>query len=156
MPLKEKNAWKLECHMLDMWSFKASFRLCSQKSADSKTFLHKTFKAFVDIMKENLAHETAFVVATQFGISGENLDDISNRLRKLDRLIERSRQRATEFLAWSWTVLKKLLLRLQSVILDQSKRDELRWRWASDNCFSVKSVYNKWEQSGFTNNWVMG
>ncbi|KAG5513098.1 hypothetical protein RHGRI_038485 [Rhododendron griersonianum] len=66
----------------------------------------KAFEAFVDIMKENLAHETAFVVATQFGISGENLEDISNSLRKLDRLIERSRQWATEFLAWSWTVLK--------------------------------------------------
>lgn len=57
-----------------------------------------------------------------------------------------------------WEVLQfdELLLRLQSVTLDQSKRDVLRWRWCSDNCFSVRSVYNKWEELGSTNNGVMG
>ncbi|KAG5513103.1 hypothetical protein RHGRI_038490 [Rhododendron griersonianum] len=46
-------------------------------------------KAFIDIMKENLAEEKAFVVTTQFCISGESPEDISNSLRKLDGLIEK-------------------------------------------------------------------
>ncbi|KAE9455457.1 hypothetical protein C3L33_12641, partial [Rhododendron williamsianum] len=46
-------------------------------------------KAFIDIMKENLAEEKAFVVTTQFCISGGSPEDISNSLRKLDGLIEK-------------------------------------------------------------------
>lgn len=51
--------------------------------------------------------------------------------------------------------LEDLQQRLHAVTLDHSKRDLLKWRWASDGCFSVKSVYNKWEQSGNARNLVL-
>ncbi|KAI8548067.1 hypothetical protein RHMOL_Rhmol07G0243600 [Rhododendron molle] len=57
---------------------------------------------------------------------------------------------------WEAQQFDDLLMRLQVVILDQSRRDMMCWRWAFDNCFSVKSVYNKWEQMGLSSNRVMG
>ncbi|XP_058223037.1 uncharacterized protein LOC131332760 [Rhododendron vialii] len=57
---------------------------------------------------------------------------------------------------WEAQQFDDLLMHLQPVILDQSRCDMVCWRWASDNCFSLKSVYNKWEQMGFSSNLVMG
>lgn len=57
---------------------------------------------------------------------------------------------------WEAQQFDDLLLRLQSVHLDPSKRDMLCWKWATDNCFSVKSAYNKWEHEDSSSNWLLG
>lgn len=39
--------------------------------------------------------------------------------------------------------IKVLKQRLQGVILDQLKPDQLRWRWSNDGRFTVRSAYEK-------------
>ncbi|KAI8543503.1 hypothetical protein RHMOL_Rhmol08G0223300 [Rhododendron molle] len=53
-------------------------------------------------------------------------------------------------------LLDDLLQRLQSVILDQSKEDVLQWKWSTDKQFTVKSIYNQWEQVDQNRNQVLG
>lgn len=44
--------------------------------------------------------------------------------------------------------MEDLKRRLQLVTLDLARPDSVLWKWSSDNRFSVKSVYNQWENGG--------
>ncbi|XP_058217028.1 uncharacterized protein LOC131327925 [Rhododendron vialii] len=59
---------------------------------------------------------------------------------------------------YDWEDLQKVELqqRLQSVALDSSKKDALQWIWSTDKSFSVKSVYDNWEQLVQVKNEVLG
>lgn len=51
-----------------------------------------------------------------------------------------------DLFAWEVKELGVLRLRLESLWLDNSRSDKLCWKWALDNSFTLKSVYNKWKK----------
>lgn len=57
---------------------------------------------------------------------------------------------------WEKCQEEELQQRLHGIALDPSKQDSVQWKWSSNRCFSVKSLYGQWEQGVQIGDEVLG
>ncbi|KAI8562137.1 hypothetical protein RHMOL_Rhmol03G0011400 [Rhododendron molle] len=57
---------------------------------------------------------------------------------------------------WEKCQEEELQQGLNGIALDPSKQDSVQWKWSSNRCFSVKSMYGQWEQGVHIGDEVLG